>query len=144
MDQTFYYGHSFTGSQLGCAAALASLQVFKDEQVLESLPAKVEFLARCLNSLESHPHVKEVRQCGLVAGIEICQSREPLVEFDPSARMGARVCATARRYGLLTRPVLNTLVLMPPLCVAPDQLQRMVESLRLALDDEISAGHYLR
>ena len=132
--RTFYYGHSFTGNQLGCAAALASLQVFRDEAVLDRLRPKVQALARLLEGLRDHPHVKETRQCGLVAGIEICRSRAPLVEYEPAERMGASVCTAARAHGLLTRPVVNTLVLMPPLCVTEAQLERMVNALVLAMD----------
>lgn len=132
--QTFYYGHSFTGNQLGCAAALASLQVFKDEQVLEHLPSRIQALTHLLGGLRDHPHVKYIRQCGLVAGIEICRSREPLVEYEPNERMGAKACHAARAHGLLTRPVVNTLVLMPPLCVTNEELERMVEALRLGME----------
>ena len=134
-DQTFYYGHSFTGNQLGCAAALASLQVFKDEQVLEHLPAKIQIFTHLLDALRDHPHVLGIRQCGLVAGIEICRSRAPLGEYDPAERMGAQVCLAARAHGLLTRPVVNTLVLMPPLCVTENELGRMITALRHSIDE---------
>ncbi len=130
---TFYYGHSFTGSQLGCAAALASLRVFRDERVIEQLPGKVAALTRLLDPLRDHPNVKEIRQCGLIVGIEICRHREPLEEYAPEERMGARVCLAARDHGLLTRPVVNTLVLMPPLCVTEPQLEQMVGALAKAL-----------
>ncbi len=133
--QAFYYGHSFTANQLGCAAALASLRVFRDEKVLEQLPGKIGTLARLLDALRDHPHVMDIRQCGLVAGIEICQSRLPLVEYGPALRMGHQVCLTARKHGLLTRPVVNTLVLMPPLCVTEEELVRMVNAVRLTLDE---------
>ncbi|MDB6117060.1 MAG: pyridoxal phosphate-dependent transferase [Verrucomicrobiaceae bacterium] len=135
--QTFYYGHSFTGNQLGCAAALASLKIFKDEAVIEHLAEKVKTLTQLLGILRDHPHVKDIRQCGLVAGIELCRSREPLVDYDPAERMGAKVCLAARAHGLLTRPVVDTLVLMPPLCVTDAQMERMVEALRLAIADVI-------
>jgi adenosylmethionine-8-amino-7-oxononanoate aminotransferase len=125
---TFYYGHSYTANQAGCAAALASLQVFKDEHVIENLPRKVEQFARALDSFRVHPAVKEVRQCGLIAGIELCSAE----------LIGPKVCIAARAHGLLTRPVLNTLVLMPPLCATEDEMQRMAGALRLAIDDVLS------
>ena len=68
--------------------------------------------------------IKEVRQVGLIAGIEVCSGD----------LVGPRICMAAREYGLLTRPVLNTLVLMPPLCATEEEMQRMVSALRLALD----------
>ena len=76
-----------------------------------------------------------IRQCGLVAGIEICRSRAPLGEYDPAERMGAQVCLAARAHGLLTRPVVNTLVLMPPLCVTENELGRMITALRHSIDE---------
>jgi adenosylmethionine-8-amino-7-oxononanoate aminotransferase len=128
---TFYYGHSYTASQLGCAAALASLQVFREEQVLEKLPAKITRLAELLEGLRQLPQVMEIRQCGLVAGIEIGPW--------PAEQMrGAKACLAARKHGLLTRPVLDTLVLMPPLSVSHEELARMVAALRHGIE-EVSA-----
>ncbi|MFZ4592973.1 MAG: adenosylmethionine--8-amino-7-oxononanoate transaminase [Verrucomicrobiaceae bacterium] len=124
-EHTFYYGHSYTANQLGCAAALASLQVFKDESLLEQLPVKVAQFSRTLEVFSEHPKVLEVRQCGMMAGIEV----------KSDALVGPRICLEARKHGLLTRPVLNTLVLMPPLCVTHAEMQRMVEALQLALDE---------
>lgn len=109
-EHTFYYGHSYTANPLGCAAGLASLQVFREERVLEQLPEKVEQFRLALDELRDVPQVTDIRQCGMIAGIDIGP-------FDPAARTGARVCLAARAHGLLTRPVLDTLVLMPPLCV---------------------------
>mgnify|MGYP003676587994 CR=1 FL=1 len=125
--RTFFYGHSYTANQLGCSAALASLDVFAEEKVLENLLGKVAKLSELLVPLRNHPAVMEVRQCGLIAGIEVGP-------FDPEDRTGARICLAARDQGLLTRPVLDTLVLMPPLCVTDEQLERMVGALRRAMD----------
>lgn len=128
--RTLYYGHSYTGNQLGCAAALASLEVFREEKVLEQLPEKIEHFNKQLQSLLEMAHVAEVRQCGLMAGIDIVPGKNPRTEYAPEERMGVRVCLDARRHGLLTRPVGNTLVLMPPLCVTTAQIDLMVEALR--------------
>ncbi len=136
--RTFYYGHSYTGNPLGCAVALASLQIFRDERVLEGLPAKIEALARCLDTLREHPQVGEIRQCGLIAGIDLVRCREPRVGFDFAEQVGACVCLAARRHGLLTRPVIDTLVLMPPLCVTPVELERMVRALRLGIEETLA------
>jgi adenosylmethionine-8-amino-7-oxononanoate aminotransferase len=123
--RTLYYGHSYTGSQLGCAAALASLRIFRDEKVVEQLPAKVAHFTTLLNGLRDVRHVRDVRQCGLIAGIEIASN-------DP---VGAGICLAARKHGLLTRPILNTIVLMPPLCVNPAEMSQMVEAVRLGIDE---------
>ncbi|HYF37607.1 MAG TPA: adenosylmethionine--8-amino-7-oxononanoate transaminase [Prosthecobacter sp.] len=126
--RAFYYGHSYTANPLGCAAALGSLQVFREERVLESLPAKVERFRELLEPLRDLRAVTDIRQCGLIAGIEI----GPYV---PEDLMGAKVCLAARRLGLLTRPVLDTIVLMPPLSVTPEELSRMVAAVRLAIGE---------
>src|SRR5215469_17463121 len=104
------YGHSYTGNALACAAAKASLEVFKNEHVLETLQPKIRHLSSVLVDLEKFPAVKEVRRCGLMAGIEIEESANV---FQPS--LTAVVCIEARRHGLLTRPLGNVVVLMPPL-----------------------------
>ncbi len=114
-ERAFYYGHSYTANPIGCAAALASLDVFDREKTLESLPAKIEHLRAGLAALKAaHPIVHEIRQCGFIAGIEL---RHPDgSKFPPEKRIGEAVCHAARDHGLLTRPILDTIVLMPPLC----------------------------
>jgi adenosylmethionine---8-amino-7-oxononanoate aminotransferase len=120
---TFYYGHSYTANALGCAAALASLSLFQ-EGLINELPAKVAAFTAALAAFHKHPRVKQVRQCGLIAGIELRD--ETLV--------GPQVCLAARAHGLLTRPVLNTLVLMPPLIASADEMQRMATALLAAIE----------
>jgi adenosylmethionine---8-amino-7-oxononanoate aminotransferase len=122
--RAFYYGHSYTANQLGCAAALASLQVFVDEQVLESLPQKVADFTRLLSTLPA----REIRQCGLIAGIEI----------DGAPGTGAAICLAAREFGLLTRPIGNVVVLMPPLCITSSEMEQMVGALAQAMQRVLS------
>jgi adenosylmethionine-8-amino-7-oxononanoate aminotransferase len=110
----FYYGHSYSGNPLGCAAALANLEVFEMEQTLENLPAKIATLRDELAKLKS---VGEVRQCGLIAGIDL---------IGGDGKLGEKVCLAARELGLLTRPVLDTIVLMPPLAINEEQIVEMV------------------
>jgi len=128
-QKTFFYGHSFTGNALGCAAALASLDVFRDESVLENLQPKIAAMTRLLGELREL--VFEIRQCGFLAGIEVRQpDGEP---FPWQERTGGRICEAARNHGLLTRPVLDTVVLMPPLCITKAQLKAAVEAIRRAI-----------
>ena len=122
------YGHSYTGNALACAAAKASLEVFKDENVLEALQPKIQRLSASLADLEKLPGVKEVRQCGFIVGIELEESPNGL---RPS--LATAVCLEARRHGLLTRPLGNVVVLMPPLCITIEQLTKAVEALRVSV-----------
>ena len=127
--RTFYYGHSYTANALGCAAALGSLRVFREEQVLLQLPAKIAQLAFELKRFEALPWVAETRQCGLIAGIDLVAHKNPKKAFEPRQLMGAAVCAAARDLGLLTRPVLDTLVLMPPLVATENEITQMADAL---------------
>ena len=112
------YGHSYTGNALGCAAAKVSLEIFKNEGVLEALKPKIRYLTSALSRVQKLPGVKEVRGCGFIAGIETV-----------SPKMAAAVCIEARRHGLLTRPIWNVVVLMPPLCITTAQLDTAMEAL---------------
>jgi adenosylmethionine---8-amino-7-oxononanoate aminotransferase len=131
-ENAFYYGHSYTANPLGCAAALASLDLFESEKTLEQLPEKIDRLATGLASLKSrHPIVHEIRQCGFVAGIEL---RRPDGEKFPSnERFGESICRAARAHGLLTRPILDTIVLMPPLCATLEEIDHAVGALDAVL-----------
>ncbi len=131
-DRAFYYGHSYTANPLGCAAALASLDLFETEKALEKLPEKIARLREKLAALKSrHPTVHEIRQCGFIAGIEL---RRPDGEkFPPGERFGEAICLAARAHGLLTRPILDTIVLMPPLSTSIEDIDHAVSALDLAL-----------
>jgi len=129
--KTFFYGHSYTGNALGCAAALASLDVFREENVLENLQPKIACMTGLLEELKRDPFVFEVRQCGFMAGIEV-RNRDGK-SFPWQDRSGGRICEEARKHGLLTRPVLDTIVLMPPLCTSTGQLAIAVDAIRLAV-----------
>jgi adenosylmethionine---8-amino-7-oxononanoate aminotransferase len=127
--RVFYYGHSYCGNPLASAAALASLDIFEEEKTLENMPAKEACFDAALSGLKLRfpQHVAAIRRIGLVAGIDIVAA--PGQPFDPELAMGARVCQAAREFGLLTRPVLDTLVLMPPLCISPEEIDFMVQAL---------------
>ncbi len=132
--KTFFYGHSYTGSALGCAAALANLAIFREENVLATVRTRIEQFARLLETrLAPLPHVAEIRQCGFIAGIELMADPATRQPFPWEAQTGARVCVAAREHGLLTRPIGDTLVLMPPYCTTEGELARMVEALRLGI-----------
>jgi adenosylmethionine-8-amino-7-oxononanoate aminotransferase len=131
-ENAFYYGHSYTANPIGCAAALASLEIFGREKTLETLPATIEHLRAGLAALKAaNPVIHEVRQCGLIAGIEL---RLPGGKKFPAGKgTGESVCHAARAYGLLTRPILDTIVLMPPLCTKPAELDHALDALDAAI-----------
>jgi adenosylmethionine---8-amino-7-oxononanoate aminotransferase len=133
-EKAFYYGHSYTANPLGCAAALASLELFESEQTLHHLKPKIDHLAAALAGLAARqPLVHEIRQCGFIAGIEL---RRPDGEkFPIEQRFGEAICHAARAHGLLTRPILDTVVLMPPLAASFAEIDHAVAALAAALED---------
>ena len=132
-QKTFYYGHSYCGNQVACAVALANLAIFREESVLEKLQIKIRLLSELLKPLAEMTHVAEVRQCGFIAGIELMQNGE--TPFDWRSQIGGQVCLAARKHGLLTRPVRDVVVLMPPYCITDDQLVQAVEAIRKAIQE---------
>lgn len=129
--KTLFYGHSYCGNPLGCAAALASLEIFAAERTLEKLQPKIRQMRVLLDELATQPHVGAVRQCGFVAGIDVV--RADGLPYPWQEETGARICLAARRHGLLTRPIRDTLVLMPPLCFDSVQLADAVSALQTAI-----------
>jgi adenosylmethionine-8-amino-7-oxononanoate aminotransferase len=138
--KTFFHGHSYTGNALGCAAARANLQIFRDDRTLEKNGALQDLLAGETARFWSHPNVGDVRQEGLICAIELVRDFESREAFPFDQRIGHRVCAAAQKHGLLTRPIGDVLVLMPPYCTTPAQLRQMVEALWLALVEVLPAA----
>ncbi len=133
--KTFFHGHSYTGNALGCAAGLASLQIFKSEDTLQKNSVLEKALANELVRFWDHPHVGDVRQEGLICAIEIVHDFKTREPFPFTERIGHRICEAARKHGLLTRPVGDVLILIPPYCVTEDQLAQMIEALWLGLKE---------
>jgi len=120
-ENAFYYGHSYTANPLGCAAALASLDLFTSDQVLEKLPLKIECIQKSLLQLtDNYPQVWQTRQCGMVAGIELRKIDGS--SYPQALRLGEKICLAAREFGLLTRPVLDTIVFLPPLSITTEEI----------------------
>ncbi|MBI5193414.1 MAG: adenosylmethionine--8-amino-7-oxononanoate transaminase [Nitrospirae bacterium] len=124
--KTFFHGHSYTGNQLGCSAAIANLEIFEKEDVLNKIQPKIKLLGKLLSILKTHPHVGEIRQKGLIAGIELVKDKNKKTPYPLEQKAGIRVCIEARRMGLLLRPIGNIIILMPPLSINNNQIKKMV------------------
>jgi adenosylmethionine-8-amino-7-oxononanoate aminotransferase len=118
--RTFFHGHTFTGNPLGCAAAIASLEVFEREATLLRLQPKIRLLGDLLAGVAAMEQVEEVRGRGFMVGID-------LGDHDPALRLGHRVVVEARRRGVIVRPLGDVVVLMPPLAISKADLARLVE-----------------
>ncbi|HEX8909981.1 MAG TPA: adenosylmethionine--8-amino-7-oxononanoate transaminase [Anaeromyxobacteraceae bacterium] len=133
-QKTFFHGHTYCGNPLACAAAVASLGLFRERRILEALPAKVDALTRALAPVRDHPRVGEVRQRGLMVGVELVRDRRSKEGYPYAARAGDRACAEARALGAVLRPLGNVLVLMPPLAMTEGQLGELAGIALAAID----------
>ena len=131
--RTFFHGHSYTGNPLGCAVALANLEVLKQERTLERLAPKIAVLCKLLTPLWSHPHVGDIRQIGFIAGLELVRDRMTKESYSLAERIGTQVAEVARAAGLLLRPLGNIIVLMPPLSTTATELRAMVRIVSQAI-----------
>lgn len=127
--KTFYHGHSYTGNALACAVALAGLEVFRQEKVIEGLAPKIEAATAALAPFKDLPHVKEVRQVGLIMGIELEKDAKTHEAYPVNDAMGAKVAYYARRHGLICRPIGDVIILMPPLASTKEQIVDMLQIL---------------
>jgi adenosylmethionine-8-amino-7-oxononanoate aminotransferase len=126
--RALFHGHTYGGNPLACAVGLASLTVFREERTLERLaPAIARLREGLAAAVAPLPHVGDVRQCGFMVGIELVAERASRAPYPPAARMGQRVVRAARARGIVLRPLGDTIVLMPPLSIAPAELERLVE-----------------
>jgi adenosylmethionine-8-amino-7-oxononanoate aminotransferase len=132
--RTFFHGHTYTGNPLACAAATASLRLFRDRRIVEGLPAKAALLARELSPLAAHPRVGEIRQRGLMVGIELVRDRATKAEYPYEVRAGHQVVLEARRRGAILRPLGNVVVLMPPLAMTDDELGALARIARESIE----------
>jgi adenosylmethionine-8-amino-7-oxononanoate aminotransferase len=125
--RTFYHGHTYGGNPLGAAVALANLGVFEGEATLANLVPKVALLRRRLEGFRELPQVGDVRQSGLIAGIELVADKATKAPYPCADQVGAGVCRRARAFGLLIRPLGDVLVVMPPLRITEGQLGEMLD-----------------
>ncbi|WP_166824902.1 adenosylmethionine--8-amino-7-oxononanoate transaminase [Thalassoroseus pseudoceratinae] len=136
--RTFFHGHTFTGNPLGCAAALANLQLFEESNLLKRIAENTERLKSRLGVLADHPHVAEVRQKGIMVGIELVANRPMLTPFPKELRMGHQVTVAARERGVIVRPLGDVIVLMPAPAMPVELIDRLVDVTIEAIDTAIS------
>jgi len=137
--KTFFHGHSYTGNQLGASAALASLELLVASEGVRKRRHLEQTFRAALNDLWQHAAVGDVRQEGLVAGIELVRDWRTRESFELAERAGIRVCQAMARRGVLTRPIGNVIVLMPPYCMTGRQIRRMVEVLRESIEEVLGS-----
>ncbi|AYA76434.1 adenosylmethionine--8-amino-7-oxononanoate transaminase [Bacillus sp. Y1] len=137
--KTLFHGHSYTGNQLGCAVALENLRLFDSEKIVEQVANHSEDLHLLLNELHSLPHVGDIRQLGFMCGIELVRSKETKEPFPAETRVGYQVTLKMRELGMLTRPLGDVIVFMPPLVSTREELRAMVMIMKEAIS-EVTTG----
>ncbi len=133
--KTFFHGHTYTGNPLGCAAGIASLDLFEANNVLGNVQANAEILREELAPLADHPHVGEIRQKGIMVGIELVRERSGQQPFSPDRRTGHRVTLAARRRGVILRPLGDVVVLMPAQAMPGDLVRHVCRVAVQAIDE---------
>lgn len=131
--KTFFHGHTFTGNPIACAAALASLELFERDSLLDGLSFKIGLLGDKLRAIGELSHVGDIRQCGMIAGIELVRDKGTKEPYDWAERIGMAVCREARNHGIFLRPLGNVIVLFPPLSIAAAELEFLLEGVTQAI-----------
>jgi adenosylmethionine-8-amino-7-oxononanoate aminotransferase len=136
--RTFFHGHTYTGNALACAAGLASLQLFEERRLLSNVADCADIVRRRLVPLRSHPHVAEIRQRGLMIGIELVRDRDGLESYPAALRMGHQVTLAARRRGVILRPLGDVVVLMPAPGMPPSLVERLCDVAVESIEEVVS------
>lgn len=131
--KTFYHGHTYTGNQLGCAVALASCRLFETNRVLENVAQSTRRMADWAQTFRDHPHIGDVRQCGIILAMEIVQDRNQQTPFPTADRIGHKIALAAMQHNVLIRPVGDVLVVMPAPAMPSADLNRLLEATRSAI-----------
>jgi adenosylmethionine-8-amino-7-oxononanoate aminotransferase len=111
--KTFYHGHTYTGNALACAAGMASLDLFEKNHVLNKMSEKTDLIFVALEDIRALPFVGDVRQCGMMAGIELVKNKTTKESFEYKHTIGAKLCSAMRPKGVMLRPLGDVIVLMP-------------------------------
>jgi len=123
----FLHSHSFAGNPLGCSAALATLNIFDTQPVLENNKVLSGFMRDLTADLADHPHVAEVRQTGMILAIEMIKDKKSRTPFPWQERRGLKIYQYALTRGVLLRPIGNVVYLMPPYVITPDEIAKVVD-----------------
>ena len=125
--KTFFHGHTFTGNPLACAVALENIAIFERENLLDRLQITINHFKKRLQEFYTLSHVGDVRVYGMAAGIELVKNPDTYTPFPFEEKVGIRVCKAALAQGAMLRPLVNTIVLMPPLQISISELDSLLD-----------------
>jgi adenosylmethionine-8-amino-7-oxononanoate aminotransferase len=132
--KTFFHGHTYTGNPLACAAALASLDLFERNAIVEKVSRETAAVSKLLAPLNDLQHVGEIRQRGFMIGIELVANKTTRQRFDSRLRIGALVCQRMRKHGVIIRPLGDVVVLMPAPAMPVENIATIVSALAMEID----------
>ncbi len=127
--KTFFHGHTYTGNPLACAVAIENLKLFEEKKTVEKVQKNSSYLSRKLNIFRKHKNVGEVRQKGFMVGIEIVKSKYTREVFPVENKICQQISLNCRKFGVITRPLGNVLVMMPPLAISRSEIDLMVSAM---------------
>ncbi len=131
--KTFFHGHSYTGNPLACAAAIANIDLFEKEKTLKNMQPKIALLEDKLKEIAELPNVGNVRNKGLIAGIELVKDKSSKEPYPWEEKVGWKIAYNAREEGVLIRPLGNVIVIMPPLAISIENLNRLMDVIKKAI-----------
>ncbi|MCK4752178.1 MAG: adenosylmethionine--8-amino-7-oxononanoate transaminase [Planctomycetes bacterium] len=135
--KAFYHGHTYTGNALACAAALVSLELFEQNKIIESLPAKIELIEKYFAKISALPFVGNVRNCGLMGAIEIVKDKTTKESFAPQQAIGTKVCSSMRSESVMLRPLGDCIITMPPVAIDLDLLEKLLEIILETIENDL-------
>jgi adenosylmethionine-8-amino-7-oxononanoate aminotransferase len=136
-SKTFFHGHTYGGNPLGAAVALANLRIFEEERTLEQIQPKITRLSEHLARISKHRHVGDVRQCGLIAGVELVLDKSTKEPYSWEERRGWHACQSALADGVFLRPLGNVVVIMPPLAIRLEEIDRICCAVERGIEKDI-------
>ena len=134
--KAFFHGHTYTGNPVACSAALANIEIFEKQRVLEKLQPKIKYLSQGLEVFYNLRSVGAIRQCGFMVGIELVKDKVTKEAYPWEMKMGAKVCQKARQRGVILRPLGNVVVIMPPLSMTKKELKQVLDVTYWAIASE--------
>ncbi len=139
-ERAFLHSHSYTGNPLACAAALASLRILQEDDVIARNRSTAETMRALSAPFAEHPHVADVRQAGMVVAFELTRNGDKRTPFPASARVGLHAYRAALQRGVVLRPLGDVLYWMPPYCVDAEQLTLLAETTLAAIDEAVACA----
>ncbi|WP_295915640.1 adenosylmethionine--8-amino-7-oxononanoate transaminase [uncultured Xanthomonas sp.] len=139
-ERAFLHSHSYTGNPLACAAALASLRILQEDDVIARNRSTAETMRALSAPFAEHPHVADVRQAGMVVAFELTRTGDKRTPFPASARVGLHAYRAALQRGVVLRPLGDVLYWMPPYCVDAEQLTQLAETTLAAIDEAVACA----